>query len=276
MRPSSQRCLDRVLGETLLAAARAGRAPHARAHVQHMAACESCRAAVERARRLAATWKSLEPTPEETARAMVRFRCRPSLRRSPPTWAKAVVVGAVVAATGVCAAAVRVLETRGGGRSAGSILEEAPLVERSASVVATPRGGADRGAAPRIEEAPLPPPPLRSGGGLAPSAQAVRPAPTGETPSAERVSEREAPSPWILAAEAMRINDYAGAERAFNQLAASPDAHTRDAARLARAQLWIALGRASDARAELERLRISSATATLREQAAEAFQSLAP
>jgi hypothetical protein len=74
----------------------------------------------------------------------------------------------------------------------------------------------------------------------------------------------------------MRINDYAGAERAFNQLAASPDAHTRDAARLARAQLWIALGRASDARAELERLRISGATATLREQAAEAFQSLAP
>jgi thioredoxin-like negative regulator of GroEL len=90
------------------------------------------------------------------------------------------------------------------------------------------------------------------------------------------VIEPTARSPWIVAAEAMRTRDYRSAERAFDELVNSPDPHTRDAARLARAEVWIAEGRVGEARSELEALRAVGATASIRNRASEAFQSLLP
>ena len=82
------------------------------------------------------------------------------------------------------------------------------------------------------------------------------------------------PSPWTVAATAMREGDYAGAEAAFADLASSSDAPTRDAARLARAQVWIAQGKASQARPELASLSTGGATPLVRKRAAEALDAL--
>jgi len=65
----------------------------------------------------------------------------------------------------------------------------------------------------------------------------------------------------------MRAGDYATAERAFDQLASSPDPQPRDEARLARAQVWLAEGRASEARPELAALAASGATLLVRQRA---------
>jgi hypothetical protein len=72
----------------------------------------------------------------------------------------------------------------------------------------------------------------------------------------------------------MRARDYATAERAFTELATSVDPKTRDEARLARAQVWLAQGGARAARLELTALASGGATPLVRERAAEALRSL--
>jgi hypothetical protein len=72
---------------------------------------------------------------------------------------------------------------------------------------------------------------------------------------------------WIEAARALRDGDYATAERAFDDLARADDAPTRDEARLARAQIWIAEGRTHEARPELESLATSGSTERVRDRA---------
>jgi hypothetical protein len=74
---------------------------------------------------------------------------------------------------------------------------------------------------------------------------------------------------WARAAEALRSDDFVAADQAFNQLGHDSDAATRDAARLARAQLWIAHGRAAEVRPVLEDLASTGATALVRQRAAE-------
>jgi hypothetical protein len=70
----------------------------------------------------------------------------------------------------------------------------------------------------------------------------------------------------------MREGDYARAERAFDVLANALDASTRDSARLARAELWLARGRRLEARNAFEDLARSATSAFVRERAAAALQ----
>jgi uncharacterized protein HemY len=79
---------------------------------------------------------------------------------------------------------------------------------------------------------------------------------------------------WTTAAAAMREHDYGRAELAFDELARSPDSRTRDAGRLARAQLFIAQGRFAAARAELADLAERGATSLVRERSAQALRGL--
>jgi len=74
---------------------------------------------------------------------------------------------------------------------------------------------------------------------------------------------------WARAAEALRRDDFAAADQAFADLERAGDGLTRDAARLARAQLWIAHGRGVAARAILEDLSTNGATPLVRQRAAE-------
>jgi hypothetical protein len=74
---------------------------------------------------------------------------------------------------------------------------------------------------------------------------------------------------WATAAAALREDDFDAADRAFDELGHAADPATRDAARLARAQLWIAHGRETAVRPVLEQLAESGATALVRQRAAE-------
>jgi hypothetical protein len=73
----------------------------------------------------------------------------------------------------------------------------------------------------------------------------------------------------------MRAGDYATAERAFDDLVRSPDVKTRDEARLARAQLWIATQRSGRARPELDSLSTTGASPLVRARAADALRGMA-
>jgi outer membrane PBP1 activator LpoA protein len=74
-----------------------------------------------------------------------------------------------------------------------------------------------------------------------------------------------------MAADAMRAGDEVRAERALDTLAEALDPRTRDAARLARAQLWLAEGREREARAQLTSLASAGATAFIRQRARDAL-----
>jgi hypothetical protein len=74
---------------------------------------------------------------------------------------------------------------------------------------------------------------------------------------------------WARAADALRRDDFDTADSAFADLGRSTDAATRDAARLARAQLWMAHGRGAAVRPVLVELAARGATALVRQRAAE-------
>jgi hypothetical protein len=111
--------------------------------------------------------------------------------------------------------------------------------------------------APPASGLPVPPPP---------------PPPSDVPPAVPAAASSPVMPTWTAAAAAMRAGDYARAEEAFTALAATSDAHTRDAARLARAQLWLSEGRVAGARAELESLIATGATALIRQSAADALR----
>jgi hypothetical protein len=74
---------------------------------------------------------------------------------------------------------------------------------------------------------------------------------------------------WARAASALREDNFDEADRAFDELCKAADPSTRDAARLARAQLWISRGREAAVRPILEQLAESGATPLIRQRAAE-------
>ena len=74
---------------------------------------------------------------------------------------------------------------------------------------------------------------------------------------------------WARAAAALRDDDFDAADRAFDELGHSSEPATRDAARLARAQLWISRGREAAVRPVLEQLAQNGTTALVRQRAAE-------
>jgi hypothetical protein len=74
---------------------------------------------------------------------------------------------------------------------------------------------------------------------------------------------------WERAATALREDDFEGADRAFDELAHSTNPSTRDAARLARVQLWMSRGREREVRPVLEQLAQTGATPLVRRRATE-------
>lgn len=221
----------------------------------------------ELARRLAETWRTMEPSDREVATAHLRFRAG----RQKRAWPSRVTPGAVALAIALCvavaSAAVRVGVVR--------------LAAREPVILAASPGSPSgpRPAPPRqsdwmpIETAEMPAAAVASSAPVPDRTNRVPPRPShvpSEPPS--EATTREAS--WLAAAAAMRAGDYARAEIAFGELARSPDGHTRDAARLGRAQLWITEGRREDAQRELESLAQSGATAHLREEASATLDAL--
>lgn len=238
---------------------------------------------VERSRRLAETWQAMEPTDSELALARSKFVAERVARIRQHTVAPAMVIAAVVLVASASAAA-RIGLVRFAAHMPPPVGIAPPPLSGPVTAPSSLRthgamGGGASGV-PATLDPPVPPapdsalapvqlratplPPHRSPVAATPYVSATPSAPA--TPSVAARPEA-APDGWLTAAEAMRAGDYLGAEVAFGDLARSSDPHTRDAARLARAQVWIVEGRYVDARRELDDLAATGATPALRDQA---------
>jgi hypothetical protein len=114
----------------------------------------------------------------------------------------------------------------------------------------------------------------------APAPVSAAPSPTNEA-STETPASPLLPSapvdeagPWSRVSRALASKDWTTADRALAELGASLDPATRDAAELARAQLWMAHGNGERFRSTLERLARSGATALVRRRAAGLLEQL--
>jgi hypothetical protein len=265
------RCANASLSEAVLEAARAGRLPVEPHLARHLESCRACRVSVEQLRRLADTWSELQPSRSELAAAHVRFVSRQ--RRGSSSSARPVSAGAalvLVFVVGSAFAALRVAAVR--------------RVSGPPARIESPRSlsPAKRPPAPAIGVAPVAPPSL-NGEPRSPLDLNVLPAVASSQPTEAvavhskkvTLNRSSLPSAWSVAAAAMRDDDYATAERAFSELTLAQDQRTREAARLARAQVWLAEGRISDARAELEELAKQSLSSVVRQRASEALRSMA-
>ena len=219
----------------------------------------------ERMRRVADEWRTLEPTPAEVAAARARFVARTPRRRGARVMPGTVAL-AIVLAGSVAFAGARVVWRH--------------AVASGPAVVQTPDpGGSARirpAGRPALPGAAVEPVPSVEVGPAAIDVNDLPPAPL--SPPSSRPSPQPgavvAPNGWNEAAEAMRSGNYPRAERAFDELVRTGNERTRDEARLARAQVWIAQGRTTEARPELVGLAATGATPLVRKQAAEALRSM--
>ncbi|HZU81339.1 MAG TPA: hypothetical protein VE987_00400, partial [Polyangiaceae bacterium] len=95
------KCAATAIKEDLLEHARGEAAALRPEHLWHLESCAHCRAALERMRRLARTWRALDPTPREIAAARARFavrrRRRQAVRLAPAVAALAVLLAGAAA-----------------------------------------------------------------------------------------------------------------------------------------------------------------------------------
>jgi hypothetical protein len=236
---------------------------------------------VERMRRIAASWHAEEPTRHEVAAARMRFATRARAGRQARV-APGVVAAAIVLTGAAAFASTRVIAFRA--RLAVAAAErDSPSVEGRSKPAVVKRRSA---LAPKLPSKDDTTPPASSDAVVAVEDLPVaRPALPPQAPPAQpRAASPERPSAsppsgkpgtgWIDAAAALRAGDYVRAEQMFGEIARSADARTRDEARLARAQVWLAQGRRSDAEPELEELAGSGATPLVRQRAAQAIDAL--
>jgi hypothetical protein len=106
-----------------------------------------------------------------------------------------------------------------------------------------------------------------------PGAEAMAPPPTESHP-AEESPQVNSDGPWARVAQALSASDWLRADKALLELVATADPATRDAAELARAELWIAHGHGAALRANVERLAASGYTPLIRKRAARLLERL--
>ncbi len=98
--------------------------------------------------------------------------------------------------------------------------------------------------------------------------------PSGSATSAAPAAPEDTTQRWRVVATALRENDTARAREVLSKLSKSADPSTRDAAALARAQLDVADGKLSSARAVFERVARQGTTSQLRAQAQRSLRQL--
>jgi len=253
--------------------------------------------ASEQTRRIAECWHESAPTSAEIRRARARIGVRVAARPGSRFRVLAIALGQGFVLGGVTlAAAAWVGHALPGivrGMAAGSASERTlpapPRRGAPASVREPTKAEADSARAAAVavfgdaSEAPVAPahertaaragsparlhaeaaPPAAAASGVA----AVAPAPS-EAPSMEEVAGTTASGPWARVARALSASDWLRADEALVELSATSDPATRDAAELARAELWIAHGRGGALRASVERLSAFGATPLIRRRAA--------
>lgn len=300
-------CIDPTVGDCVLACAPPGGRSLDREQLQHLNACPSCQIYVERTRRLSRVWETMEPTEVELAAARSKFVTARRGRLGRATAAPGAIVVAMLLAAAAASAAARIGVIRFAARARGpATFERSQSPPSRSNPVATKItvARAESPTAPAVSVERIAPVLSAEGERAidAPGSRTGRDAletPAGRTSAhgpdvpADRASGAARPPSfviaalstaaedqagsrreWLEAASAMRVGDLERADVAFGELARSRDAHTRDAARLSRAQLWIVRGRGDDARRELDDLARAGATTQLREAAAAALDGL--
>ena len=261
----------------------------------HLESCASCRVSLERARRLVSAHHSVQPSDAEVSAARVRFAQR-SLRQGARTrWRRllprAITAGLVLGLVAGAAAQIAVgrwAAPKDAARlytpaaHAGGAAGPRPAIASPPEPAVEPRAqdkdkdkdeaevAGARGETPHDARIAHVPSSRRVWAPIRPrvAAPAAAPAAEGLEP---RLGVGDAAT-WEPVAAALRAGDTSAAESALNRLAALNDARTRDAARLARAQLWLSRGRATPARDELQDLAATGATLTIRARARDALE----
>jgi hypothetical protein len=109
-----------------------------------------------------------------------------------------------------------------------------------------------------------------------PAPQEAAPPPPETPATAVESASPKVQAAWVRAADAQRRDDFAAADSAYSELCEAKDPATRDAARLARAQLWIAHGRGAEIRSVLVDLAARGATQLIRQTARECLSRQSP
>jgi hypothetical protein len=265
-----------------------------------------------RAERIAECWRATVPSDEQVALAhQRRSRARATRRRGPKLWLVALVQGFILGIGSLAVAswfvtkvllvppdvarapapsAARKNASRSN-RMGTPQLSLAPVPERAPAHASPPSAAFDdaerpKGAASRPPvRAPLVGPPAVSTLGVSP----LDARPSGAVGTAESPSNGPAqgafplvpmpdlPSaegPWERVAEALSAGDYVRADRGLTAIGRDADPAVRDAAELARAELWIGRGEGRGFRSTVERLSTSGQTPLIRRRASALLKQL--
>jgi hypothetical protein len=261
-----------------------------------------------RRERIAACFRDSMPSPEEISRARARYlraRSRPrrlGARALLVTLVQGMVLGLASAATAAFVAdhVVRreppALPAQAAPTMPAPVVavrsnlakphRRQPPVEAVVPEVAPPRAAFEDLPAPTPVAEKAPTPALVTEKRALRSAQRIPPktaatehvrAPPRVPPAVHSAALPAVPAPagpWERVAKALEAGDWRGADTALDDLSASGDAHARDAAALARAQLWISQGRGAEVRGTLQHLAQQGKTPLIRRRAAALLQGL--
>lgn len=227
--------------------------PEAPELLEHLRDCQSCAQELTQRLRWFSAWDRAEPS----AAAIARLRLKTAAtRRSSPRRLTFAYAAAALLATGLASATGYLWQRL-----------DAPTPAPSASAqVSLPASAQDRAVArpaqAPLEAAPSPPPAVAS--------SESREAPKLATP--RPVTSAQVAETWSEAATALRQGDTQRANKALDELSRSRDAATRDAARLALAELWMSQQQADKAQPLLRELAAKGATPLIRRRAKELLQ----
>lgn len=251
----------------------------------------------EQKRRLAEVWRANAPSNDEVNRARARLAFRGARRARSPLKILIVALVQGFLLGGATLAAAAWFAGRGW-----------PLFEQRGATVATPAEhapttSAHRSAAPAAavdvraqEDAPgavaayppveAPQAEARPGAAVPPRARSAAPSEHAEAlakepepapaPSEEMAEAPPGPAdgPWARVARALSASDWQRADAALVELMNTADPATRDAAELARAELFIAHGRGGAFRPSVERLAQSGYSPLIRKRATRLLERL--
>lgn len=229
--------------------------------------------------------------PRDIARAYWRFTRASASRRTPFALGRWLVVGFVAGAGVVSAATVArhvvarwttVIAREGSKpslspaprarrvphrRGAGPVIAEVPSV---AARDVPPSGALPEAMPAETPRSPAPPPAAQPPAALPSAALRV-----GATSPSDERSPSVDPQ-WRRVSEALRANDYAGAEAALHDLETHGSASDRESASLSLAQILLSRGRVAEARPRLERLGATARSSLVREKARAMLDSRRP
>jgi hypothetical protein len=283
---TSSHCADPILAERILDETGRGEVPRGE-HARHLEKCRPCSVEVERSRRISGSWQQIEPSRRELLAARATFLAtRSRVRRTvalPTALVPAILLFGTLALANVIHRYAQRTEASTAAHSEAKPGPRAARTVEPARPEAAPRVTSVSSVAPSPVATTLPAVPFSS---PVPRPRVAEPTRVVDTPAPRTMAPERTlgavptpasvdsppPSAWAAVAEAMRAGDYTGAQRSLDELVHAEDTKTRDDARLARAQVWIAQRRTERARPELEDLATSGHTPLVRQRAAQALR----